>query len=229
MAVAILATIIGVIMGTFYVAINAWKVGIAEADSRHRSDAVVDQVCMALRSAYYPQGQPTYSCGFAMKDDGDDAETSRDIIEWTKLGNTLVGEDCTFAGVPHRVVLTVLTGGDAPQGDGLYVKAWRLDYQPEDFDPEKDVEPLMLSPVVVGFDCQMLDPNASAQSVSDEIPWISEWPTSNRIPRSVKISLAIQPDKEDEKPYVVSRLVEIPMAELSFNPGVGGRGPRRGR
>jgi len=222
MAVFILSAIIGTVGGVFYTGVTAWRAGTAESDARQRADAVMDQVYMALRSTYIQTVQPTTSrrgrpsppqrpsgkYGFIFEDDGSD-ESAKDSISWVKIGNALVGEDCSFAGVPHRVVLTMM---DGEQGEGLYVKAWRVDGQTDDFDVDKDVVPVMISPAVIGFNCQMLDPAAPTQSVLDEVPWIDRWDDTNSVPTALHLSLAIAPPKKDDKPLILERYVTIPLA-----------------
>ena len=222
LAMFITSVILAVVMGAFYVGVTAWRAGTAESDGRQRADAVMDQVYMALRSAYIPApagarapGQPrpprqaAGRHGFIFENDGDDPASARDSISWVKIGNALVGEDCAFAGVPHRMVLSMM---DGEHGEGLYVRAWRVDGQTDDFDPEKDVEAILLSSAVVGFNCQMLDPTAPAQSVSDEIPWIDRWDDTNSVPSAVHIAIAIVPPKKGDKPLILERYVEIPLA-----------------
>jgi len=226
LAMFITSVILAVVMGAFYVGVTAWRAGTAESDGRQRADAVMDQVYMALRSAYIPApagarapGQPrpprqaAGRHGFIFENDGDDPASARDSISWVKIGNALVGEDCAFAGVPHRMVLSMM---DGEHGEGLYVRAWRVDGQTDDFDPEKDVEAVLLSSAVVGFNCRMLDPaQATTQSVSDEIPWIDRWDDTNSVPTAVLVSIAIAPPKRDGEALILERYVEIPLAEAA--------------
>lgn len=222
LAIAILGVIAGVVAATFHTAVAAWRAGTSAADAMHHADAALEQVYMALRSAYYPETRvPLDKYGFSHGDDGSDQPRARDTISWVKLGNALIGEDAPYAGVPHRVELSLLED-DGPQGPGLYVRAWRLDGQPEDFDAAEDVSPVLLSAAVVGFNCQMMDPDAKPMTYSDPIEWIDEWPQTNRIPQAVQISLAIAPSDPRAEPLVIERFVGIPMAELSWNPIVTG-------
>lgn len=193
LAISILGVIIGVVASTFHVGVTAWRAGTSAADSVHRADAVMEQVYMALRSSYYPESSsPQYKYGFVHTDDGGDLPHSSDRISWVKLGNALIGEDTPYAGVPHRVELFI---GDSSEEyvPGLYVRSWRLDGQEEDFDPDEDVTPVLISREVSGFDCKVLDPDESLEDMQDcdDLPWIDDWEDTNRIPESVLISMSV--------------------------------------
>jgi len=234
LAIAIMGVIIGVVAATFHTAVTSWRTSANVADTGHYAAAASEQIYMALRSAYYPESNsPLDKYGFSHTDDGD-PPNSRDSFSWVKIGDALIGEDSPYAGVPHRVVLEVLDKS-APQGPGLYVRSWRLDGQPEDFDPDVDVAPLLLSSAVIGLNCQMQDPDASPMTHSDPIEWLDEWEPTNRVPQAVRFALVMAPSGPKAEPLVVERFADIPMAEMSWNPTVtgsdnqrGGRGSRRG-
>lgn len=229
LAVAILAVVSVTVMAVFNVGVESWMTGTALADESHNADAVMEQVVMALRSAYYPEGTaPTYEYGFQHADGGD-APKAGDRISWVKVGNSLVGEDTPWAGTAHRVELYVDdVGADGP---GLYVKAWQLVGQAEDFDPEEDVVPLLISDKVISLDCRMKDPD-KAVVAGEPYEWTDEWTASNRIPTQVLVSIAIKPTREREDPMEYVRCVDMPMAAMSWNVfqaggGRPGRDPRR--
>ncbi len=220
LAIAILGILSGIVAATFHTAVTAWRAGTTVADAIHHADAVMEQVVMGLRSAYYPEtAAPLDAYGFTHVDGGEMPEAA-DTICWVKLGSALVGEDLPYAGVPHRVELSV-RGDEAPDGPGLYVRSWRLDGQPEDFDPEM-VEPLLLSRQVTALDCRMLDPAKRETSVAEDEAWMDDWETTNRIPEQVRIAIAVGADSVREDPPVFERHVAIPLAALSWNPTVTG-------
>ena len=67
----------------------------------------MEQVAMALRSAYYPaNGDTDWAYGF-QHEDGGDGDAAKDRISWVKIGSSLVGEDVPWAGAAHRVNLFV--------------------------------------------------------------------------------------------------------------------------
>ena len=221
LAVAIFGTVAAIVGTIFFTGVNVWRTGTAAADAMHHIDAVLEQVTAGLRSAYYPESkEPLYKYGFVQENDGDDMPRCADKISWVKIGPSLVGEDATYVGVPHRVELFLLDEGDGPQGAGLYVRAWRLDGQEDDFDPEEDVDPVLLSSAVTGFDCKMIDRDKEVEVGEDEpFEWLDEWESTNRVPESVLLSLSVDPAPESHlEPLILTRRIEIPLADLSWNP-----------
>ena len=237
LSVAILGVITAVVTMTLSTGVESWRVGTSMADEAHHADAVMEQLVMALRSAYYPEASsPTYEYGFRIEDDGNEPPDSLDTISWVKVGNSLVGEDVSWAGAAHRVEVFV---SDDPNNSGLFVKAWQLVGLDDEFDPEEDVEPVLLSDKVVSLNCRMLDPDKKVEPFT-EMEWLDEWTASNRIPYAVELTVAVAQPGEDAEPAEFKRIVHIPMADLSWNPidtakssrsssGRGNRGNSSGR
>lgn len=216
LAISILAVISVVVSMTLSVGVETWRTGTALADEAHHADAVMEQVVMALKSAYYPETKDaTYEFGFQHEDDGESPDAA-DVISWVKIGNSLIGEDVPWAGSAHRVELFLNTE-ESEEGPGLYVKAWQLVGQDEEFDPEEDVTPLLISDQVISFDCRMKDPDY-AEIVGEPYEWLDEWTSSNRLPTHLLISIAIKPQKEKEEPLEYTRMIQLPMSSLSWNP-----------
>jgi prepilin-type N-terminal cleavage/methylation domain-containing protein len=211
LAVAMTALIVGVAVAGFTTVSLAWQKGSAMADSIHHGDFVIDQLVMALRSAYHPDAKGTTGqYGFWIEDDGD-GEEARDVISWVKLGPSLVGSDVSFAGSPHRVMFTV--GEDMETGDeGALFRAWRLHGQEEEFDPENDVAPVILSRRVTGFNCRMVDPEGESEASM----WLDEWEQTNRIPRAVELTLYLEPAVEGGDAVAIKRVFDVPGAEVSW-------------
>lgn len=223
LAVSILSVLSITVMAVLNVGIESWTTGTALADESHNAEAVMEQVVMSLRSAFYPEAtEPSYEYGFMHKDGGETPD-AEDVISWVKVGNSLIGEDTPWAGAAHRVELFIGDEGGEP---GLYVKAWQLVGQDEEFDPEEDVEPLLISDQVISFDCRMKDPEKK-EAIGEPYEWLDEWTPSNRIPTHVMISIAMKPQKDKENPMEYTRLVEIPMAAMSWNPVQTRGSPRR--
>lgn len=214
LAVAILGVVAGVVATTLSTAVEVWRQSKIVADRTHHGDAVMEQVVQALRSAYYPEGtKPSYEYGFSIEDDGNESPNAQDKISWVKIGNSLIGEDVPWAGSAHRVELFV----DNSSGEqGIYVKAWQLVGLDDDFDPEEDVEPVLLSDEVVSLNCRMIDPDKTLEPL-DEIEWLDEWAQSNRIPTKVELTIAIQQKGSREEPTEYIRTIEIPMAAMSWD------------
>ncbi len=229
--VLVALAILGMVMGTVGIVLRAgvgsWRDAAELAEESHDAEAVMEQVAMALRSAYYPaNGEADWAYGF-QHEDGGEGDSAKDGISWVKIGSSLVGEDVPWAGAAHRVNLFVDDGND---GSGLYVSAWQLVGQSEDFDPEEDVEPVLLSDRVAGLDVRMQDPTR-APDPEQPLEWLDEWESSNRIPSRVLVRLAMKPRSRGAEPDVLVRLVEIPMSAVSWNPdkpGAGRGGRERG-
>ncbi|MBO7299200.1 MAG: prepilin-type N-terminal cleavage/methylation domain-containing protein [Kiritimatiellae bacterium] len=226
LAVAILGVVAGVVATTLSTAVEVWRQSKIIADRNHHGDAVMEQVVQAIRSAYYPEGtEPSYEYGFSIEDDGNDSPKAEDKISWVKIGNSLIGEDVPWAGSAHRVELFV----DNSSGEqGIYVKAWQLVGLDDDFDPEEDVEPVLLSDEVVSLNCRMIDPQKTLEPF-DEIEWLDEWAESNRIPTKVEITIAIQQKGSTEEPTEYIRTIDIPMAKLSWNLSNSSNGKKQSR
>jgi prepilin-type N-terminal cleavage/methylation domain-containing protein len=205
LAVAILAAVSAVTYFTFATVVTAWKKGMALSDNLHHGDFVIEQLVMALRSAYYRAAAGGNSeHGFWHEDDGDGPYDS-DKISWVKLGTALVGRDCPFAGTPHRVEFLVTEDDEGDSAAAL--RAWRLLGQPEDFDPE-DIDPVPIAKRITGFDCKgAFEP----EEEDEEIEWEDEWTETNKLPAYVAITLFVEPLAEGEEPLEVRRIVSIPI------------------
>ncbi|MBT3294793.1 MAG: prepilin-type N-terminal cleavage/methylation domain-containing protein [Verrucomicrobia bacterium] len=223
-AVTILSVITGISLMAFQVVSVAWRKGMLLSDDLHHGDFVVDQLVLGLRSAYVPDsaaGQEKY--GFWIEDNGDDAHAS-DVVSWVKLGAALVGRDSRDLEnpeAPHRVEFFV---GDDETGEAAAaVRAWSLLGQAEEFESD-DVEPRFIARRIVGFNCRMQDPEADTE---EAIEWIDEWDDTNRLPYAVEVTLWMEPIEEDEEPIELKRIVQIPLAPLSWgrNPSPVARRP----
>jgi prepilin-type N-terminal cleavage/methylation domain-containing protein len=208
LAVSILAIVSTVTFMTFAAATTAWQRGTALVDSLHHGDFVVQQLVMGLRSAYYPETGKKSEYGFVHEDNGDDA-SAEDTISWVKLGGALVGRNNPVSQTPHRVEFFLT---DDEDGDRVAaVKAWPLQGQDEDFDPD-DVPTTFLSKRVVGLNCRM----AWQLDADGEIDWLDEWEDTNRIPTVVEISLYLEPAESGEDPVELKRVVGLRLGPLSW-------------
>lgn len=204
LAVAILAVATTVTYMSFSAVATAWRRSQNLSKDIHRADYVMDQLEMGLRSSYYSDA----TCGFWLEDGGDGAG-SADKISWVKLGSALVGADCPFLGTPHRVTFFL---EDASHGKAAAITAYQLRRQSDDFNPEEDLEPILLSKGIVGFNCRPQDPLATGE----EIEWMDEWEDTNKIPRVVELTLYMEPLDEDGDTVEIKRIVEIPVAPLAW-------------
>lgn len=211
LALSIMAIATVVTYLTFSTVLTAWKRGMALSDSLHHGDFIMDQLDMGLKSAYYPDGLAggPSPYGFWLEDGGD-GERAQDMISWVKVGEALVGEDCPFSGSPHRVMFWV--DKDDNGKSAIAIKAWPIRGQADDFDPDK-LEPVFLATGVTGFDCQRPD-----GMIADQINWADDWDQTNRIPSPLKIALYMEPLEEGGDPVEIRKLVQVPVAPLSYPP-----------
>ncbi len=205
LAIAIMALVMSITFLTFSTVTKAWRTGQTLSEGLHHGEFVMEQLEMGLRSAYYSGAPVNSKYGFWMESIGE-SET----ISWVKLGTALVGDDCSFAGSPHRVIVSMEADEDGRTA--VAVRSWRLADEPEDFDPE-ELEPVLLSSKVTSLTCQPMDPNPD---IAGEIEWMDEWTETNRLPKAVKITLEIEPVDKDGEPVELQKVVEIPVASLSW-------------
>lgn len=202
LAVSLLAVAMSVTFLCFSTVASAWKRGQALSFDIHHADFVMEQLEMALRSAYYQDR----TCGFTLEDGGEGSGSS-DAISWVKLGGALVGADCQFIGTPHRIKFFL---EDGKEGDKMAaITAWRVRGQADDFDPEK-LASIPISKGITGFNCRPRDP------LSTEVEWLDEWEDTNKIPTAVELTLYMKPLDEGEASVEIKRIVELPVASLAW-------------
>ena len=212
LAVAILAVVSTITYMTFATVTRAWRRGMELSDGIHHGDYVLDQLVMALRSAYYPVAS-SKGYGFILEDTGD-GESARDRISWVKLGSSLVGRSCPFVDSPHRVEFWL---EDVDEEGQVAVRAWRMFGQSDDFDKE-ELEPSFISRRVTGFDCR-----CALGLFDDEIDWEDEWEdeNTNKLPRFVEVTLYLAPPSEEGSTLELRRIVELPTSHLSLGKRAG--------
>ena len=208
LAVAILAVISTLAYLSFSSVVSAWKRGMVLSDDLHHGDFVMEQLVMALRSAYYPDARERGGAYGMITEDVGSGESARDTVSWVKLGGALVGRDSQMAGSPHRVKLSIEE--DDEGRPAVAVRAWRLYGQPDTFDPTA-VRPVFLSTRVVGFNCR-----TAYRRTGDEIDWMDEWEETNRLPTVVELTVYLEPLDRNEPPVEVKRVFGIPVAPLSW-------------
>ena len=212
LAVSLLAVASTITFLAFHIVTTAWKSGLTLTDNLHHGDFVMEQVEMALRSAYYPDSTNADGYGFWMEDNGTPDEAA-DVISWVKLGGALVGRDTALADSPHRVEVWLDKGEE--EHAAVYVKAWRQYAQAEDFDPE-NIPPEILSRRVTGLNCRVAERKPGDDEEEEEIEWLDEWEDTNRIPDMVELTLLLDPITPGGDPIEIRRIVSIPVAPLSW-------------
>ncbi len=205
-ALVLLATTLLIAFSTFWAVSRAWKRGTEISSEINHGDFVIEQLAMGLRSTYFPDSARKSSmCGFWLRNSGSGAH-AKDAISWMKLGNSLSAGESRFADGPHRVEFLIIDSAD--YDNAAAARVWRPYQQPEEFDYETDVEPILLSGKIEGFNCRV------ATNKSDgEIEWEDEWEATNTLPAAVEITLYLEPKEEGEESLVMKRYIKIPVAE----------------
>jgi prepilin-type N-terminal cleavage/methylation domain-containing protein len=226
MAIMIMSIMTLLSFFAFDAVVQSWHAGIEMSDSMQQVDYVMNEIESGLRSAYFSTTvKKDDEKGLAFVKDGEGAE-ARDSLEWMKLGRAFVGKlkaqdgKTEIAEMPHRVRIYVSEGDrNSDEPAGLMAKAWSNDFRDtdkEEFDIEKDVKPILISPRVTAMECKVLKepPDKDAK----EVKWEEEWTSSNALPYKVSVTLYLQPVKEGDDPIIVARDIEIPVWKYSQNP-----------
>lgn len=209
LSVVILAVASTLTYFTFSTVTMAWKRGMALTDELHHGDFVMEQLVMALRSAYYPDSRRRpANYGFWLENNGDGDGIS-DEISWVKIGSSLIGKSSDYALSPHRIRFWI--GRDEEGEPAAMITSWRLHGQPDEFDPS-ELEPVVIGKKVTGFNCSPAWPYVDDD---EEIEWLTEWFETNKLPTAVELTLYMEPLEEDGPPVEIKRLVGIPVAPLS--------------
>ena len=129
---------------TFQAVTHGWQASTDYLDKVQRTDYALNQLIIALRSAYYPETTSKESEG-KTSGKGSNPSTSRnaygfydpydregdrpsdsDIIEWTKKGSALIGSENAMADSAHRVRVMILEEGDNEDGDDEKFERFRF-------------------------------------------------------------------------------------------------------
>jgi len=224
MAVTLLAIMSVIVLMTFNSVISNWMHSVTYVDRMQHADYALQQVISGLRSAYYPcTGKQDGTYGFMLIDNGDgDDYDSSDSIQWTKLGTAVVGSRSVLAETPHTVALWVQDEKEADEPAGLWVRAWRTELQPDEFDAsdEEYVKPYLLVKQIRGFNCRVIKNPQVMYDGDDRLDWKDVWEgtDSNAIPYMVELTFKLDPVEEDGDPITVRRRVELPLWDISQNP-----------
>ena len=237
---ALLVIALGITFSTFYSISKAWQRGQTMAENLNRGEFIMEQIVCGLHSAFFPvrqsssgsatNNQPantntaatgtpvTVSApsdyGFALINDGD-GENARDSISWVKTGSALLGhEDALWRGL-HRIRISLEEDEDGCLA--VASRAWRPYGNAIDFKPD-DVTPFFISEKVVGISFRV----ANEADKEEGWKWEDEWEAmdaTNRLPLAVEVLLYLEPIDDLNEPVEIKRIVEIPVAPLSWGAG----------
>jgi len=132
---------------TFQAVTHGWQSSTDYLDKMQRTDYALNQLIIALRSAYWPEkadsgtgksaaatkggadgkGEERNQYGFYDPYDREGERPSdSDIIEWTKKGSALIGSENAMADSVHRVRVMILEEGDTEDGDDDKFKKFKF-------------------------------------------------------------------------------------------------------
>ena len=213
LATAILAVVAGMTMFTFSMILQAWERGGELSKTSSHADFVMEQLVNGLRSSYFPDSAHHGGLyGFWLEDKGDGPD-SMDQISWVKMGYDLTYPNNPEVRGPHRVSFS---GEEIPgmsNKKGVGVRVWQVYGKDEDFEPESmPIE--IVSDFVEGFSCRV-----ATNLTEDGWEWLDEWEEeqTNMLPAAVELTLFMKASEDDEDPIEVQRLIEIPVAHLSWS------------
>lgn len=206
-SIAILAAVAAVTFASFSAVAGAWTRSKKLSDNLHHGDFIIEQLIMAVRSAYFLEGSARRGIyGFQNGDEGD-GSSARDWISWVKTGKALVGDNCPFATTPHRIKFSLVDDDDKSK---VAVTAWPLFGQKEDFNPD-EVEPIYLPSTIIGFNCR-----AAYRKIDGEIEWLDVWKETNRLPTVLEVTFYLEPLQEGDEPVEIRRLIRVPLGVVSW-------------
>lgn len=236
-ALALLVIALGITFSTFYSISKAWQRGQAMSENLNRGEFIMEQIVCGLHSAFFPVRQAASApasktnstetnasstgttttvssssdYGFILVNAGDGA-TARDSISWVKTGSSLLGpENALWRGL-HRVKISVEDDEDGRPA--VASRSWRPYGNAIDFKPD-DQPPFFISEKVIGLNCRV----AKETDEDEGWTWEDDWDgmeATNRLPLAVEVVLYLEPLEGQEDPVEIKRVVEIPVAPLSW-------------
>jgi prepilin-type N-terminal cleavage/methylation domain-containing protein len=217
-AISLIATVMAITFTTFYSVSNAWQKGLRTAENLNHGEYIMDQLVNGLRSSFYPCARTNGggACyGFDLKDGGE-GPGSRDSFQWVKTGGALLGLNDPLRKGVHRIQVSVEEDEDGYSC--VATRTWRPYGNPDGFLPEQ-INPFFAASKIEGIGCRV-----STNRGDDGWEWESAWENdaTNRLPLAVEITLYLEPMSEDDDPVEMKRLIEIPVAPLSWQ-GTKGR------
>ena len=178
LATMLIGMVTVICMMTFSAVTGGWQASTDYLDRMQRTDYAINQLIIALRSAYYPETNDENYRFFDPYDREGNRPGDSDIIEWTKKGSALIGSKSALADSVHKVRVMILEEGDTEDGDGdefpkyrfhepikktgLYARAFvdpglaASDTSESSKSTEYYQQPTLIAEGVVGFRCRTL-------------------------------------------------------------------------
>ncbi|NLB59992.1 MAG: prepilin-type N-terminal cleavage/methylation domain-containing protein [Lentisphaerae bacterium] len=215
-AIVLLVAAMAIAFSAYFGVTKAWQRGVLLADSLNHGDYLMEQLVNGLRCAYFPpsstnsqQGRPT-DYGFILEKAGGDT-AARDTICWVKTGSALLSPEDALRHGLHRVLVSLEE--DQEGTPAVAVRSWRPYANPDSFDP------LQQAPFYVLNKVRSLGYRVATNRTEQGWEWQEDWAdeATNHLPAAVEITLLLESLDERDQPVTIQRLVEIPLAPLSWS------------
>ena len=219
LAVMLVGVLTTISVFTFNSVSRGWQISTDYMDKMQRTDFALNQVISGLRSMYYPHdGKQDDRYGFTLTNNGDgDDPDSSDIIEWSKTGSAIEGNN------DYRSEVEVT---------GLYARqcpdvALRPKDNPDDIDysfaNDEMYQPVLIADGVVGFNCRVLKTAEEVTAENDDRAFEDEFAESNAVPYKVELTFRISdPEGRSYRTNTapLMRIIRIPIHEQSLDGSV---------
>ncbi len=200
-AIVILVIAMSIAFEVFSATIRGWKRGTEVADGIKHGDFAMSQLVSALDSTiYFFNARKVYA--FTVEKDSTYGLPS-DTLSFVTASSSFMPVDSPYAKGPHRLKLFI-----DPDDDGdpaLFALPMPAIANPNDFEDEYAVDPILISRSISGLEIQFWD--------KDQETWTEEWESDNSVPERILIDLYVTSPDEDEEPIRFTRVIEIPVFE----------------
>ncbi len=203
-ALAIFVIISGAIYGAFSNAQQTVAFAEERSDAYQVARVMLTQINRELRSAYQPADVTVSTLTGDDTENGNTAEVQTDTLTFLTTAHKPLQANAPYGGV-CKVSYTVQEDANN-QPIGLYVTE---DVHPG-LEPDTEAEePVLLSDLVVGLNCQYLDGGTGE--------WVDAWENATTLPAAVRVELVVKPPRTTAKPLTFSTTAE--MSALAALPG----------
>lgn len=198
-AIVVFAIVMTVAFQVFSATVRGWKRGTEVADGIKHGDFAMNQLASALNSTiYFYNSRKVYA--FQMEKDSNLGLPS-DTISFVTSSGAFMPPDSPYAKGPHRLKLFIDSDDD---GDpALFALPMPAVADPEEFEEEYTVDPLLVSHAITGLEILFWDEETEI--------WTEEWEEENSIPKRIQIVLYVTSPDKNEEPILFSRMLEIPV------------------
>lgn len=212
-AMALLAAAMAITFSAYFSVSRAWQRGINLGNNLDHGDYIMEQLVNGLRCAFFPpQGRSGAggAYGFWLEKQAS-GSAARDSFSWVKRGADLLAHEDKLRRGLHRVRISVEADQDGALA--LASRAWLPYAQLDSFDPAK-LDPFYVCGKLQGLACRVAT-NRTEQGWQWEESWEQE--ATNHLPAALEITLYLDPVEPGAPKLEIKRLVELPLAPLSWS------------